>query len=193
MIDAKEAAIFQAAVCIKNNDFLSAENIISNNYNFSPEETFKRRYTIKQMTEQFFKDGFIDRYSGKHLINPGMLRVISELIPNAFPYHSHWKADKCHKAYWQYQPTIDHICPVSLGGKDSEENWATTSMINNLAKSNFTLEQLGWTLKEKGDIKDWDGMSKLFIEIADNNKSLLELSGIKNWYVQTKICLDKFI
>ena len=39
MIDAKEAAIFQAAVCIKNNDFLSAENIISNNYNIMKNKT----------------------------------------------------------------------------------------------------------------------------------------------------------
>lgn len=27
--------------------------------------------------EQFFRDGFIDRYSGKKLINPGMLLTMS--------------------------------------------------------------------------------------------------------------------
>lgn len=184
--DTKLEALIQASDFIGNSDSISARKIINEKYPFVPTKTVKRNYTVKQMTQQFFSDGFVDRYSGNRLINPGLLRVISEILPDVFPYQAHWKTNECHMAYWDYQPTIDHIYPVSLGGKDSEENWVTTSMINNAIKSNFTLEQLGWTLKDKGDIKDWDGLSKIFINLVENDKSLLRIGRIKSYYAATK-------
>lgn len=81
--------------------------------------------------QQFKKDGFIDRYSGDKLVNPGFLKVLSHYMPEEFPYHSHWKMEACHNAYWEFVPTVDHIYPVALGGADSEENWATISIYPN--------------------------------------------------------------
>lgn len=98
---------------------------------------------------------------------------MSTKIPAAFPYQSNWKTDACHIAYLDYYPTLDYVFPISLGGKDTPENWVTTSMAYNSAKSNFTLEDLGLSLKDKGSIKDWDGLSYLFIKIVEKDKSLL--------------------
>ena len=81
--------------------------------------------------EQFVRDGFIDRYSGQKLVNPGLLKVLSHYMPETVPYHAHWKMESCHNAYWEFVPTVDHIYPVALGGTDSSENWATTSMLHN--------------------------------------------------------------
>lgn len=178
--------LIQATNFLNNKNYLLAEKIINENYPFVPTRSKGRHYTIKQMVAQFFRDGFIDRYTGNRLLNPGILRILSEFLPNAFPYQAHGKTDECHIAYWDYQPTIDHIYPVSLGGKDTPENWATTSMRNNLAKSNSTLEQIGWTLKSPGDIHNWDGLSKTFIEIVEENPSLLKINRIKNYYIATK-------
>ena len=186
MNETKVKTLAQAALLLNNGDFASARETINQEYPFIPVKSCGRNYTIKQMLIQFFGDGFIDRYSGKRLINPGMLRTFSEMLPDVFPYQAHWKTDECHIAYWEYQPTIDHIYPVSLGGADAKENWATTSMMNNSAKSNFTLEQLNWTLKDKGDIREWDGLSKMFVQIIDNNPSLLKTERIKSYYVATK-------
>lgn len=186
MNDFKVDVLIQATSFLKNKDITSAKEIIKERYPFVPIKSNGRNYTTKQMIAQFFRDGFIDRYSGKRLINPGLLRVLSAMMPDTFPYQAHWKTDECHIAYWDYQPTVDHIYPVSLGGEDSQENWATTSMVNNSAKSNFTLEQLGWTLKDKGDIKDWDGLSKIFIELVEKDTSLLKVGRIKSYYVATK-------
>ena len=127
------------------------------------------------------------------MVNPGILRIMSEMLPEAFPYQAHWKTDECHMAYWDLQPTVDHIYPVSLGGKDTSENWATTSMVNNSIKNNFTLEQLGWTLKDKGDIQNWDGLSKIFLEIVEQDKSLLHISRIKSYYTATKEVMEKLL
>ena len=186
MNDTHIDALIQATQLLFDGDFTSAEGVLNAEYPFIPIKSEGRNYTIKQMMVQFFSDGFIDRYSGKRLVNPGILRIISELLPNAFPYHPHWKTDQCHIAYWDYQPTVDHIYPVSLGGKDAPENWATTSMVNNSAKSNFTLDQLGWTLKDKGNIQDWDGLSKVFVRLVDQNPKFLAIGRIKDYYNATK-------
>lgn len=175
-----------AANSLINQNLSDAIEIINEYYPFQAITTYRRSYTAKQMMAQFFKDGFIDRYSGEKLVNPGILRVLSEKMPDAFPYHPHWKTDECHIAYWNLQPTIDHIFPIALGGKDEPSNWATTSMINNSAKANFTLEELNWKLKNKGDIDNWDGLSKIFIEIVEKDSSLLKISGIETWYKVTK-------
>ena len=87
-----------------------------------------------------------------------------------------------HNAYWEFIPTVDHIYPVALGGADSEENWATTSMLHNSIKNNWTLEQLNWELYDAGNYEEWDGLTALFIELVNSDKSLLEDSYIKKWY-----------
>lgn len=182
--------IIEATSLIAVGDVASAEQKIKEGYPFVPVQKDGRNYTTKQMVEQFYRDGFIDRYSGGKLLNPGMLRVMSEKMPEVFPFQAHWKTDECHMAYWDYQPTVDHIYPIALGGKDESENWASTSMVNNLAKSNFTLEQLHWTLKSAGDIKDWDGLSGQFIKIVGQDASLLKVKKIKDWYIATKKVME---
>lgn len=149
-------------------------------------EKASRSYTEKQKMEQFVRDGFIDRYSGKQLLNPGILRVISYYFPDEFPYQEHWKMESCHRAYWELVPTIDHIVPIAVGGKDEVDNWATTSMLNNSIKSNFTLEQLRWELHSPGAYEKWDGLTDLFLQLVESDKELLEIPYIKRWYSISK-------
>ena len=99
---------------------------------------------IKQKMKQFKADGFIDRYSGDKLINPGILKVLSFYFPEEFPYHPHGKMTEGHIAYWELIPTIDHIYPIAKGGHDDKSNWVTTSMKNNSIKSNYTIDEIHW-------------------------------------------------
>lgn len=133
----------------------------------------------------FARDGFIDRYSGKPLVNPGMLKILSVYYPEDFPYQAHWKMTETHIAYWEYVPTIDHIEPIAAGGADDEHNWVSTSMLNNAIKSNWTLKQLGWELYEPGALNEWDGLSHLFVQLVKHDEKLLEDTYIKTWYKQT--------
>ena len=160
----------------------AAKTLINEQYPFRHMEAIGRAYTDKQKMQQFKKDGFIDRYSGQKLVNPGFLKVLSHYMPEEFPYHSHWKMEECHNAYWEFIPTVDHIYPVALGGADSEENWATTSMLHNSIKNNWTLEQLNWKLYDAGNYEEWDGLTGLFIELVNADTTLLEDSYIKKWY-----------
>jgi hypothetical protein len=95
---------------------------------------------------------------------PGTLRLLSRLLPNKFPFHTNWKTDSCHFAYYELFPTIDHLVPVSRGGLDTFENWITTSMLRNSAKANFTLEELSWTLHPEGSLDAWDGLTRWFLQ-----------------------------
>lgn len=168
----------------------NACSIIQKEYPFEKYEVFHRTYTLKQKMQQFKNDGFIDRYTGEKLINPGILKVFSFYFPNEFPYHPHGKMTEGHIAYWELFPTIDHICPIAIGGIDASENWVTTSMLNNAIKSNWTLEQLRWKLYPAGSFEEWDGLTKLFVEIVNADEQLLKDKYIKSWYNASKAVLQ---
>ena len=178
----KGEVLKRVAINLLSQNKSEAIKIIQNEYPFVYLPREKRMYTDKQKIKQFIKDGFIDRYSGQRLVNPGLLKVISYYLPNVFPYHPHWKMDECHNAYWELIPTVDHIHPIALGGTDSEENYATTSMLHNSIKNNWTLEQLQWTLYPAGDYTEWDGLTNLFIKLVEQDKGLLKDTYIKKWY-----------
>ena len=84
--------IIEATSLIVAGDIVSAEQTIKEGYPFEPVKKDGRNYTTKQMVEQFYRDGFIDRYSGEKLLNPGMLRVMSEKMPDVFPFQAPWQA-----------------------------------------------------------------------------------------------------
>ena len=163
-----------------------AQDVIKRSYPYSSYKVNKRVYTLAQKMEQFLKDGFIDRYTGKRLLNPGILKVLSHYFPDEFPYDPHWKMTSTHIAYWELTPTIDHIVPIAVGGEDISDNWATTSMKNNSIKSNYTLGEINWKLLPRGSIRIWDGLTELFLKIVEKDKSLLQDAYIKNWYNTSK-------
>ena len=163
-----------------------ARAIIQDEYPHNHIELEKRSYTLREKMEQFLRDGFIDRYTGQRLVNPGLLKVITYYLPEEFPYDPHWKMTKTHIAYWDLIPTVDHIFPIAKGGVDNEANWATTSMKNNSIKSNYSLEEINWKLHPRGTLSTWDGLTGLFIELVDKNNDLLRDSYIKSWYKISK-------
>jgi 5-methylcytosine-specific restriction endonuclease McrA len=185
----KSLVISDIANMILEDKEITAKEIIKNEYPHTYFEIEKRTYTMVQKMNQFIRDGFIDRYTGQKLLNPGILKIISHYFPNEFPYHPHWKMTETHIAYWELIPTIDHIYPIAKGGQDDEKNWVTTSMKNNSIKSNYTIDEIHWNLYPKGDIADWDGLTKLFLKLVEKDKGLLKDGYIRSWYNVSKTCL----
>jgi len=129
----------------------------------------------------FLRDGFVDRYSGTRLVFPGTLRLLSQLLPEELPFHLNWKMSECHMMFWELFPTIDHIVPVARGGADEASNWVTTSMIRNQAKANWTLEELGWSLREPAEAGRWDGLLGWFREYALAHPEVLRVRYLARW------------
>ena len=186
----KAEIIEKAALLLLTDNKNDAIDLINNDYKFEYKEIEKRSYKDKDKFKIFIRDGFIDRYSGDKLLNPGILKVFSTYFPQEFPYHRNWKMDQTHIAYWELVPTIDHINPIARGGKDNDDNLITTSQLNNSIKSNWSLEQIRWQIHRPGDIKEWDGLTKLFIDIVEKDRTLLSDNYIKRWYSISKSFFD---
>ena len=151
------------------------------NYPFTENLSQKRQYSKYQMCKVFLRDGFIDRYSGEKLLFPGLIKIMTIEFPHIFKYHRNWKMSETHMIYWELFPTIDHLLPVARGGKDTEENWITTSMIRNLAKSNWAIEEIGWKLCDKGNLNEWNGLIDYFISLTDKNVNYTEDKYVMDW------------
>lgn len=153
-----------------------------NKYPFTPLNNAGRSYTAIEATRIFVRDGFIDRYSGARLVHPAALRVLSRRLPFEFPFHPNWKMTHTHPAYWELSPTIDHIVPVARGGADLDDNRVTTSMLRNTAKSNWTLDELGWQLLPSGDFSQWDGLTRWLISYIEEHRVEIYDTYILRWY-----------
>ncbi len=163
-------------------DVSRAKAIVVERYPFEPMDRAARNYTEIDKTRIFLRDGFTDRYSGEKLVFPPVLRLISMLMPDEFPFHKNWKMSECHIAYWQLLPTIDHVVPVSRGGLDEESNWVSTSQLRNNSKANWLLEELDWKLHEPGDLGEWDGLIGWFIDYVAERSDVLGDGYIASWH-----------
>jgi hypothetical protein len=182
-----------AAVCAALSDGGGAQavSMLNLHYPFAPQPVSKRRYGPMESTRVFVRDGFIDRYSGERLIFPPVLRLLSSVLPEAFPYHPNWKTDATHPAYWEVAATVDHLVAVTRGGTDDEANLFTTSMAHNFAKMNWTLEELGWSLRPVGDLKAWDGLIHWFVEYASTHAELSVNSLLKQWLLAARLATQR--
>lgn len=174
--------IAQACAALTGSNVERAKQVIRTQYPFTPVMQSSRKYSEFQSLAIFWRDGFVDRYSGVRLVFPGTLRLLSQMLPEEFPAHPNWKMAESHFAFWELFPTVDHLHPVARGGADETDNWLTTSMLRNSAKSNWTLEELGWELHAPGDPVEWDGLTRWFLEMTNRDGALLSNPYLRRWH-----------
>jgi hypothetical protein len=139
-------------------------------------------YTQADLARTALRDGFVDRYTGKRLVYPGVLRLLSTLLPTELPYHANWAYDKCHPMYWELYPTLDHVVPIARGGSDTPDNWVVTSQQMNSAKAHWTMQELGWELLPAGSIDAWDGLLGWFMEFTEARPDLVRThKHVREW------------
>lgn len=102
-----------------------------------------------------------------------MLRVLSRLHPQEFPYHPNWKAGQVHPAYLLTSTTLDHVVPGARGGSWRDlDNLVTSCWPCNSGKADFTLQEIGWQLLPEAGVRGaWDGLTghyQALWELADD-------------------------
>jgi hypothetical protein len=109
----------------------------------------------------FGRDCWTCRYCGGKTLAPPVLRALSGLYPERFPYHPNWKAGQVHPAYLLLSTSLDHVNPGGRGGGWSDaENLVTACWPCNSGKADLTLEELGWRLRSANEVRsDWDGLT----------------------------------
>tara|TARA_B100001146_G_C15970704_1_gene344018 strand:- start:37 stop:633 length:597 start_codon:yes stop_codon:yes gene_type:complete len=170
----KSDVIQRVCRAISDGKKADAREIIRAKYKFTSFKNKGRNYKEVKKTELFRRDGFIDRYSGDKLVYPPVLKILSNLFKKDFPYQKHWKMSETHIAWWELTPTVDHVKPVAREGDNDEKNLVCTSQLRNSAKSNWTIDELGWELQPEGDNKNWDGMMTWFMDYISKNEYVLE-------------------
>lgn len=73
--------IDKASKLLLNNNKEEAIKTINDQYKFEYKKIQKRSYSDSQKFKIFMRDGFIDRYNGEKLLNPGILKVFSTYFP----------------------------------------------------------------------------------------------------------------
>ncbi|HET7590169.1 MAG TPA: HNH endonuclease [Solirubrobacterales bacterium] len=116
------------------------------------------------------RDHFHCRYCGCRVIPTQVMRLLSEVFPEEFPYHPNWKGGQTHPAIASRSATLDHVVPWSLGGTNDPENLVCACWICNRVKGDLTLEQLGWELRPVSADAEWDGLTGYY-------RPLWELAG----------------
>lgn len=109
----------------------------------------------------FVRDCWTCRYCGARTIAPPVLRVLSSLYPDRFPYHANWKAGRVHPAYLLLSTSLDHVHPGGRGGSWGDEtNLVTACWPCNSGKGDFTLEEIGWELLDPAAVRsEWRGLT----------------------------------
>lgn len=170
----------------------AASRIAREHYPLPSFTRHRRAYTQLDLVRTALRDGFVDRYTGKRLVFPGVLRLLSTLLPIELPYHSNWAYDKCHPMYWELYPTLDHVVPIARGGSDAPDNWVVTSQQMNSAKAHWTLEELGWELVSAGSMDEWDGLLGWFVEFTEARPDLVQAhKHVREWRAVAEKCWSK--
>ncbi len=176
------ATIADVCAALTREDLRGAEELVERRYPFEPPVERRRSITRLESTQVFLRDGFIDRYTGDRLVFSPVLRMISEALPAAFPFHPHGKLTESHIAHWELSPTVDHVVPLARGGTHDMDNWVTTSMLKNQVKSHWTLEELGWRLVPPSGLEEWDGLLQWFLEYIESHEGILNLAWARSWH-----------
>ena len=182
MVDDKSRTIADVCHAIERDDLAGAEAQLRLEYPIAKRPVNQRKYSDVQALRVFVRDGFQDRYSGDRLVFPGVLRILSLKLSEAFPFQKNWKMDETHIAFWELMPTVDHVVPFARGGADAEENWVTTSMVRNSAKSNWLLEELGWSVRAIDRDASWDGLLSWFFRYVQFHNDVLHDAYVLRWF-----------
>lgn len=158
---------------------------------FTPRRRDKHHISDRDKLRVYLKDGFIDRYTGLQVWHPCALRLFAEFMPDLLPYHKNGRLDQCHILHWDLSPAVDHIVPITRGGAHDPENWITTSWGKNTIKSNMSLDELGWTIHPRGDLKEWDGGTGWLLGAIEHRGDLRLKTPFGKWHRDTLAVLSE--
>ncbi len=142
------------------------------------------------MMRVFARDGFMNRFTGELLINPVVLRLLSREMPSVIPYQMSWRVGEIHIAYYDLCACITSLMPEPRVGSDAECNQLTTTMPYVLARSDSTVEEMGWRLTREGYVDEWDGMSSWYVDHVKENQELRSINYFNLWYIAAKKVLE---
>ncbi len=152
----------QGLIALQSGDRIDANSTICGLASSLPARVPRRSPSPHMVVAVLRRDHFTCRYCGGQLVPTPVLRAVSLVWPDEIPWNKNWRADSTHPIHVTRSASIDHVSPHAHGGLDDTlDNLATACWACNTSKGEFTLEQLGWVLREPPH-DDWDGLVSFY-------------------------------
>lgn len=127
-----------------------------------PSRRTERWPAMSVIASVYARDRYQCRYCAERVILTAVMRLVSALYPDQFPFHPNWKADSTHPAFVSRSATLDHVRSIADGGDPvGMDNMVTACWNCNRRKGDLRLTELGWSLIEPRD-KHWQGLTELY-------------------------------
>jgi len=111
-----------------------------------PKRKAERWPAMSVIAGVYTRDRYQCRYCGERVILTAVMRLVSRLYSDLFPYHPNWKADLTHPAFVSRSATLDHVHPIADGGDPLDPaNLVTACWGCNRRKGDLRLDELGWS------------------------------------------------
>ena len=135
---------------------------------YRPPQRFDRvRLSDRELLRIWRRDFFTCRYCGIRTIFTPVLRAISDIHPEDFPYDPNWRAQFTHPAYPLLSATCDHYVPITRGGDPlDEDNLVTACWPCNSGKSDYLADEVGFTRAPPRQ-STWDGLTGIYPKLCD--------------------------
>src|SRR5712691_8605275 len=139
----------------------------------------------------FRRDKWVCRWCNRPVIFAPVMRLLERDVRttgNGQPltyYHAHWTRDGA-PLLDELGAVIDHVEAFSSGGLDEESNLATACCKCNVRKSSAPLDEWAKRPQRKpikgryGEPQHWDGLSTLFVVLAERDRGALTASE-RDW------------
>lgn len=106
----------QAVVAALVNDDVSTARAHMDVIAFHRQDATLRRAPSPQVLAEIYdRDRYQCRYCGRKTVLIEVMRLLSGLFPEQFPYHPNWKASETHPAYWSVSATAMTMLFLSPG------------------------------------------------------------------------------
>lgn len=158
----------------------------------SRDQVAARRVTDEKKLKVWQRDGFLCRYTGRRLVFPQTLELLSLVLPEELSYDNppHGKYSRTHIIMWELWPAVDHqvaLCKHEITAlANSIHNLVTASALVNSEKWAYDLDYLGWKVLPAEPLPDWDGLTSWYVQYLNSDNSWFDhpTSGnrLKKWH-----------
>ena len=122
--------------------------------------------------EIFCRDNWHCRYCNDAVIFTPLLKILDNISPNRGYYHPNGKSDKMLSLFANKFASVDHIVPVTKGGKNEVDNFVTSCWECNLKFGNKTHKEGKPKPQNKNsNVTNWDGFSSLYPKLINKSDS----------------------
>lgn len=114
----------------------------------------------KYEAQVYIRDGYQCRYCGIRVIDTKSLLKMEKMVGKEI-FQVKGKNNERHGVALVLRATIDHVKPLSRGGRTTLDNLVTSCWSCNYGKLNATLEQLGMTnplMRRNSPDRSWNGL-----------------------------------